>query len=89
MIDKALTAGLAGLWAWTVLNDDKGILRGINAELDKRTTWRKWMECPWCSGAWFAGLASLLLGYRPSAKLVTAGAAAGVTGLIGSYLEGA
>jgi len=89
MMEKAVAGGLAGLWAWTVLNDDEGILRKQHAWLLKYNDTRKWMQCPWCSGAWFAGAAVYLLSFRLSKKAVVAAAAAGITGLIGSYLEGA
>lgn len=89
MIAAALVAGLAAVWLWTVLNDEDGIARPVTLLLQKRPTTNKWMSCPWCSGAWFAIAGSVAL-YHPSvaATIVTALAAAAVTGLLGSYIQG-
>ena len=90
MIDKALTAGLAGVWLWAVLNDDEGVVGDLHNELAKRHNWNKWMKCPWCSGAWFAGSVVAVIGQGSLRdKLATSLAAAGITGIVGSYLEGA
>lgn len=89
MIPVAVISGLAGLWVWTVLNDEDGMF-GVVTRLLHRSHWtKKWLVCPWCSGAWFAGAGSLIL-FHPSvsAAAVTALAAAGITGLLGSYLQG-
>lgn len=89
MISEALIAGLAGFWIWTVLNDETGIAKPIWHLLARYAVTRKWMMCPWCSGAWFAGGLSLSV-YHPSIMLaaVTALAAAAVTGILGSYFQG-
>lgn len=89
VIAVALVAGLAGLWVWTVLNDEDGMF-GVVTRLLHRTRWtKKWLVCPWCSGAWFSGAASLIV-FHPSiaVAIVTALAAAGITGLLGSYIQG-
>ena len=87
MIAATLVGGLAGLWIWVVLNDEEGILSWLNRALAKHPVSLKWMTCPWCSGAWFAGAAAIAV-YHPSivAAVVVALAAAAVTVLIGSYL---
>lgn len=87
MIEIVVIAGLAGLWPWVVLNDEEGLFRRVHARLLKRPLTKKWMKCPWCSGAWFAGVASLAA-YHPwhPLAIVTALAAACVTGLIGTYM---
>lgn len=87
----ALLAGLAGLWIWTVLNDDEGIARPATLSLRKTEVTRKWMECPWCSGAWFATIATLPTTIPAGdffQAVVIALAAAAVTGLLGSYIQG-
>lgn len=87
MIGVALISGLAGVWLWTVLNDETGIFSGVYARLDRLDITRKWIKCPWCSGAWFAIIASIAVFHPLDARtVVTALAAAGVTGLVGSYI---
>ena len=89
MIGVALVAGLAGVWLWTVLNDEDGILGRVTGIMERREITAKWMKCPWCSGAWFAGIASVAVFHPLDARtVVTALAAAGVTGLVGSYIAG-
>lgn len=89
MITAAIIGGLAGLWFWTVLNDEDGIVGPLNRWLQKRPITNKWMSCPWCSGAWFSITASVLI-YHPSIidAIVTGVAAAAVCGLIAMYVEG-
>ena len=89
VITIALICGLASVWLWTVLNDDTGILKPVNRLLDKHPISRKWMECPWCSGAWFAVIPSLIL-FHPTFfyAVVTALAAAAIAGIVGSYIKG-
>ena len=87
MIGVALVSGLAAVWIWTVLNDEDGIFHRVNAFFTRWPITRKWMMCPWCSGSWFAGLASIAVFHPLDARtVVTALAAAGVTGLVGSYI---
>ena len=89
MITVALVAGLAGFWIWTVLNDDTGIAAPLTRLLRRSSVTEKWMECPWCSGAWFSSIASLSLlhsGVAPA--IVTAIAASAVCGMLGSYFQG-
>lgn len=89
MITVALISGFASFWLWTVLNDDEGIFAPVNRLLQKNDYTEKWMRCPWCSGAWFAMLASLLLFHVWVAPaVITAIAAAAVTGALGSYFQG-
>lgn len=85
---NALLAGLTGFWIWTVLNDEEGLFRPVNRWMQRGYYRRKWMSCPWCSGAWFALAATL--GLRPpddsiARTIVTALAAAAITGMLGSY----
>lgn len=89
MIEVALVSGLVSFWFWSVLNDDTGIAAPVNRWLEKNEFTRKWMTCPFCSGAWFAIIASLILLHDPiDVAVITAFAAAGVTGVIGSYIAG-
>lgn len=87
MITAAVTVGLGATWAWVVLNDDEGVAAPLTRLLRKSDITRKWMECPWCSGAWFA-LAGTLAVYRGDwlSLLVVWLAAATVVGVLGSYL---
>ena len=88
MIAAALVGGLAGFWLWTVLNDEDGIFGPVTRLLHRTSVTRKWLVCPWCSLAWFSIAGSLVI-YHPSPApaLVTALAAAGLGGLLGSYFE--
>lgn len=89
MIAAIVAGSLCAVWFWTVLNDDTGIAKPIYRLLEKHPWSAKWMECPWCSGAWFALAATIPL-YHPTifAALVAGFAAAAITGLIGSYIKG-
>ena len=51
MILVAILCGLVGFWFWAVLNDDTGIAAPVNHLLEKHRYTKKWMECPFCSGA--------------------------------------
>jgi hypothetical protein len=89
MIEVALIAGLFSFWFWSVLNDDTGIAAPLNRLLEKNDYTKKWMICPFCSGAWFAIIPSLILFHEPlDQALITAFAAAAVTGMVGSYIAG-
>lgn len=89
MITVAVIAALFGFWFWTVLNDDEGIFSPLNRLLQKNGYTEKWMRCPWCSGAWFAIIPSLILFHDDLAPaVITAFAAAAITGLLGSYFQG-
>ena len=85
MITIAVVCGLFGYWLWSVLNDDEGLFDFVNRFLSRWDFTEKWLKCPYCSGAWFALIPSLIL-YHPSfvAAVVTALAAAAITGLLGS-----
>lgn len=84
MIVIALISGFCGFWFWTVLNDDEGIFSPLNSLLQKNEYTEKFMRCPWCSGAWFAGIPSLILLHEPiDVAIITAFAAAAVTGILG------
>ena len=89
MITAIIAGGLVSVWFWTVLNDDTGILKYPNRWLSRHPWSQKWMECPWCSGAWFAIIPTVAI-YHPSVllALVAGFAAAAIAGLIGSYLKG-
>lgn len=86
MIAAAIIGGLAGLWFWTVLNDEDGIAGPLNRLLQKNKITNKWMKCPWCSGAWFSLAASIAI-YHPSvaAAIVTGFAAATICAIIATY----
>lgn len=89
MITAALVSGLAGFWVWTVLNDEDGIFKPITLVLHRTEITRKWLACPWCSGAWFSIAASLLLFHVwVTPAIITAIAAAAVCGVLGSYFQG-
>jgi hypothetical protein len=89
MIEVAVIAGLFSVWFWTVLNDDTGIAKPVNHLLLKTDVTKKWMICPWCSGAWFAIIPSLILFHDPlGPALITAFAAAAIAGMLGSYFQG-
>ena len=86
MVSVALIAGLVGFWFWSVLNDETGIAKPVHNLLLKNTVTKKWMLCPFCSGAWFAIIPSLLLFHESLIPaLITAFAAAAVTALLGAY----
>lgn len=89
MISVAVIAGLASVWIWTVLNDDQGIAAPLTKLLRKNDFTQKWMECPWCSGAWFA-LAGVLILWDGGilSMIVVWLAASAIAGMVGSYLEG-
>lgn len=89
MIEVAIVCGLFSVWFHTVLNDDTGIARDVNHLLLKNKATKKWMECPWCSGAWFAIIPSLILVHDPlDVAVVTAFAAAAIAGILGMYVQG-
>lgn len=89
MIEVAIIAALVGTWFWSVLNDDEGIFSPVNALLQKNGYTNKFMRCPWCSGAWFSIIPSLVLFHEPLAPaLITALAAAAITGILGSTILG-
>lgn len=89
MIEVAIIAALFGTWFWSVLNDDEGIFSPVNALLQKNGYTNKFMRCPWCSGAWFSIAPSLVLFHEPLAPaLITALAAAAITGILGSTVLG-
>ena len=86
MIEIAVICGLFSFWFWSVLNDDTGIAKPVNHLLEKNSFTKKWMECPFCSGAWFAIIPSLILLHDPlDVALITAFAAAGIAGILGAY----
>ena len=86
MIEVAVISGLVGFWFWSVLNDDEGIARPVHHALEKNSVTKKWMICPFCSGAWFAIIPSLILLHDPlDVALITAFAAAAVTAVLGIY----
>jgi hypothetical protein len=89
VIEVAVICGLFSVWFHTVLNDDTGIAKPVNHLLEKNSVTKKWMECPWCSGAWFAIIPSFILLHEPlDVAIVTAFAAAAIAGLVGMYVQG-
>jgi hypothetical protein len=86
VIEVAVICGLVSFWFWSVLNDDTGIAKPVNHLLEKNAVTKKWMICPFCSGAWFAIIPSLILLHDPlDVALITAFAAAAVAGVLGAY----
>ncbi len=86
MIEVAVVCGLLGFWFWAVLNDDTGIAAPVGRRLEKHRYTKKWMECPFCSGAWFAIIPSLILLHDPlDVAVITAFAAAAITAALGAY----
>jgi hypothetical protein len=85
VIEIAIICGLFGYWLWSVLNDEEGAFGFVTRFLSRWEWTSKWLKCPYCSGAWFAIIPSLIL-FHPSfvAAVVTAFAAAAITGLLGS-----
>lgn len=89
MIEIAILCGLFSVWIHTVLNDDTGIAKRLNRLLSRNAVTKKWMECPWCSGAWFAIIPSFILFHDPlDAAIVTAFAAAAIAGIVSMYVQG-
>ena len=89
MIEVAIIAALFGTWFWTVLNDDEGIFSPVNTLLQKNRYSNKFMRCPWCSGAWFSITPSLVMLHDPlDIAVITAFAAAAITGILGSTILG-
>jgi hypothetical protein len=88
VIERAVVAGLFGVWWHSNLNDEDGMFAPVPRLLYQHPWTKKWLMCPWCSGAWFAGGASLVLSRKHDDALITAFAAAGITGIIGSYIQG-
>jgi hypothetical protein len=86
VIEVAVICGLFSFWFWSVLNDDTGIAKPVNHLLEKNDFTKKWMICPFCSGAWFAIIPSLILLHDPlDVALITAFAAAAIAGVLGAY----
>lgn len=89
MIEIAIICGLFSVWFHTVLNDEEGIAGPVNRLLSKNSVSKKWMVCPWCSGAWFAIIPSLVLLHDPlDVALITAFAAAAIAGIVNMYVQG-
>ena len=89
MIEVAVICGLFSFWLWSVLNDEDGIARPVTLLLVRHPWSKKWMSCPFCSGAWFAIIPSLILFHDPwDAAIITAFAAAAIAGMLGAYFAG-
>lgn len=89
MIEVAVICGLFSVWFHTVLNDEEGIAAPVNRLLSRNPVTKKWMMCPWCSGAWFAIIPSLVLLHDPlDAAIITAFAAAAIAGIVSMYVQG-
>ena len=89
MIEVAVIAGLFGVWWHANLNDEDGMFAFVPRLLYRHPWSKKWLMCPWCSGAWFSIIPALIL-YHPdwSHAIITAFAAAAITGIVGSYVQG-
>jgi len=89
MITVAVIAGLFSVWWHANLNDEDGMFAPIPRRLYQHPWSKKWLMCPWCSGAWFAIIPSLILLHDPlDAAIITAFAAAAIAGIIGMYVQG-
>ena len=89
MIEVAIIAALFAVWWHSNLNDEDGFFQIVPRTLYRYKWSEKWLKCPWCSGAWFSGFASLLMYHDDLIPAVfTAFAAAGLTGLIAMYVQG-
>jgi hypothetical protein len=89
VIQVAVIAGLFGVWWHSTLNDEEGLFAPVTRLLYQRPLTKKWLQCPWCSGAWISGAASLLLLHDDwTSAVITAFAAAAITGMLGSYIQG-
>jgi hypothetical protein len=89
VITVAVIAGLFGVWWHANLNDEDGMFAPVPRLLYRHPWSEKWLMCPWCSGAWFSGGASLALFHEKLIPaLITAFAAAAITGILGSYIQG-
>jgi hypothetical protein len=86
VIEVAVICGLVSFWFWSVLNDETGIAKPVHHLLLKTDVTKKWMICPFCSGAWFAIIPSLILLHDPlDTAIITAFAAAAIAGILGAY----
>lgn len=89
MIEIAIIAGLFGVWWHSNLNDEDGMFAPVPRLLYRHPWSKKWLMCPWCSGAWFSIIPSLLMFHDDLIPaVITAFAAAAITGFIGSYIQG-
>jgi hypothetical protein len=89
VITVAVIAGLFSVWWHANLNDEDGMFAPIPRRLYRHPWSKKWLMCPWCSGAWFAIIPSLILLHDPlDVAIITAFAAAAIAGIIGMYVQG-
>lgn len=89
MIEVAVIAALFAVWWHSNLNDEDGMFAFVPRVLYRHPWSKKWLMCPWCSGAWLAGFASLLMFHDDLIPAVfTAFAAAGLTGIISMFVQG-
>lgn len=89
MITVAVIAGLFGVWWHSNFNDEDGMFAPVPRLLYKHPWSKKWLMCPWCSGAWFSIIPALILYHDNwTHAIITAFAAAAITGIVGSYVQG-
>jgi uncharacterized membrane protein len=89
VIPVAVIAGLFSVWWHSNLNDEDGMFAFVPRLLYRHPWSKKWLMCPWCSGAWFAIIPSLILLHDPlDVAIITAFAAAAIAGIIGMYVQG-
>jgi hypothetical protein len=89
VIQVAVIAGLFSVWWHSNLNDEDGMFAFVPRLLYRHPWSKKWLMCPWCSGAWFAIIPSLILLHDPlDVAIITAFAAAAIAGIIGMYVQG-
>jgi hypothetical protein len=89
MITVAVISGLFSVWWHSNLNDEDGMFAPVPRVLYRHPWSKKWLMCPWCSGAWFAIIPSLILLHDPlDAAIITAFAAAAIAGMLGMYIQG-
>lgn len=84
-----IAAGLIAFWGWQVLNMD-GPLTWLRDLLMYLPFGAKLVVCPYCIGAWFALVSALLLDLATHdvswLTPLTGLAAAGLVGLVGSFV---
>lgn len=89
MLSEAVVVGLAAFWAWTVTSM-AGPFTPLRRALLRLPAGSKLVGCPFCLGAWYSIIGTVVL-HAATQTLswqtpAVALAAAGVCGLLGSYL---
>lgn len=87
-------AGLFGIWLYVAINLDSAPfpLRWLRNLLLRLPRGGKLVKCPWCLGFWASGSAYVVLSASEGSLSllgtpIGAVAAAGVTGLLGSFIS--